>query len=138
MATDHYILLADDDLTLAEMYSERLKASGFTVDVVHDGQACLDRVKSTKPDLILLDIMMPKLNGLDVLKALKADPETADIPVVLLTALIQELDKVKAITNQAVEYYVKSETMPGVLIKQINRILSVEAKTAEPEAKNEA
>jgi len=124
MADNQKILLVDDDLTLVEMYSERLKAAGYKVEVAHDGQACLDIVKQNKPDLILLDIMMPKMNGLDVLKTLKADPATANIPVVLLTALIQELDKVKAITNQAVEYYVKSETMPGALIKQISRILS--------------
>lgn len=126
MTSNQKILLVDDDLILVEMYSERLKAAGYKVEVAHDGQTCLDIVKERQPDLILLDIMMPKMNGLDVLKVLKGDPATADIPVVLLTALIQELDKVKNITRQAVEYYVKSETMPGALIKQISRILASE------------
>src|SRR5687768_14676909 len=112
MAEGKRILLVDDDLTLSEMYAERLRAAGYSVTVAHDGEAGLKESKN-KPDLILLDIMMPKMNGLDVLKNLQGDPETAKIPVVLLTALIQELDKAKGITSGAVDYYVKSETMPG-------------------------
>ncbi len=121
------ILLVDDDLTLSEMYSERLKASGYDVSVVHDGEAGL--VESRKmPDLILLDIMMPKVNGLDVLKQLKADPELSKIPVILLTALIQELDKAKGIAGGAVDYYVKSEIMPVDLLKHIDTVLASGSK----------
>ena len=125
MATGKHILLVDDDIVLSEMYAERLKASGFTVTVEHDGEAGLAAAKN-KPDLILLDIMMPKMNGLDVLKQLKADATLEKIPVILLTALIQELDRVKGIKGGAVDYYVKSEVMPGDLIKRIEKVLAGE------------
>lgn len=118
------IVLVDDDLTLSEMYSERLRAAGFNVTVVHDGEAALAEAKK-KPDLMLLDIMMPKINGLDVLKEIKADPELKDMPVILLTALIQELDKAKGIAGGAVDYYVKSEVMPGDLIEHITKVIGV-------------
>lgn len=116
------ILLVDDDMVLSEMYAERLRGAGYQVIVAHDGEAGLAEATAKLPNLVLLDIMMPKMNGLDTLKALKADPRTADIPVVLLTALIQELDKVKGITSGAQEYLVKSEVMPGELIERIARI----------------
>ena len=122
MAKGKHILLCDDDVVLTEMYAERLKAAGYEVTVVHDGEAGLEQAKK-KPDLILLDIMMPKMNGLDVLKALKSNDELKEIPTILLTALIQELDKVKGIGGGAVDYYVKSEVMPGDLIKRIDAIL---------------
>lgn len=124
-----HILLVDDDLTLSEMYSERLKAAGYVVTVAHDGEAGLEQAKK-KPDLILLDIMMPKINGLDALKVLHADPELKDIPVILLTALIQELNQAKAITGGAVNYFVKSEVMPGDLIKYIERTLGGKGKAS--------
>lgn len=117
------VLLVDDDVTLADMYSERLKAAGYEVVRAMNGEEGLEEVKAHKPDIILLDIMMPIVNGLDVLKQLKADPATEHIPVILLTALIQELDKVKAISSGAAEYYVKSGTVPGDLIKHIDDIL---------------
>ena len=117
------VLLIDDDVSLADMYTERLVAAGYDVIRAMDGEQGLVEAREHKPAIILLDIMMPKVNGLDVLKHLKEDPSTAGIPVILLTALIQELDKVKAITGGAVEYYVKSETVPGDLIKHINKVL---------------
>lgn len=127
-----HILLVDDDLTLSEMYAERLKAAGYAVTVAHDGEAGLEQAKK-KPDLILLDIMMPKINGLDVLKTLHADPELKDVPVILLTALIQELNQAKAITGGAVNYFVKSEVMPGDLIKYIERTLGGKGKATDTE-----
>lgn len=126
------ILLVDDDLTLSEMYGERLKASGYDVTVVHDGEAGLAEAQK-KPDLILLDIMMPKVNGLDVLKQLKASAELRTIPVILLTALIQELDKAKGIAGGAVDYYVKSEIMPGDLLKHIEQVLKAQEEKAKAE-----
>jgi DNA-binding response OmpR family regulator len=117
------ILLVDDDLTLAEMYSERLKSEGYQVAMAHDGTAGLAAVKAKKPDLVLLDVMMPKTNGLDVLKQIKADPEIADIKVILLTALIQEPGQINEISKQAAGYVVKSETTPGELVAKIKALL---------------
>lgn len=121
------ILIVDDDLTLREMYEERLKAEGFAVDAAQDGEEALQKAKTDKPNLILLDIMMPKINGLDVLKMLKADDDTKHIPVLLLTALIQDIDRTKGLTSGADDYIVKSETMPGEVIDKIKKTLEKSA-----------
>lgn len=131
MANGKHLLLVDDDMTLSEMYAERLKQAGYEVTLAHDGEAGLAAAK-THPDLILLDIMMPKMNGLDVLKAIKDDPATASIPVVLLTALIQEMEKHKGVTTGAAGYFVKSEIMPGDLIEKIEAILKSSGNPAQP------
>lgn len=126
------ILIVDDDLTLREMYEARLKAEGFSVDSAKDGEEAVQKAKTNKPNIILLDIMMPKINGLDVLKMLKADDETKEIPILMLTALIQEADKQKGLASGADDYIVKSETMPGEVIAKIKEVLEKPAnqKTA--------
>lgn len=117
------ILLVDDDLTLREMYEERLKAEGFMIVQASNGEEALNKAKDIKPSIILLDIMMPKINGFDVLKGLKADPELKDIPVIILTALIQDVDRVQGDKLGATDYIVKSETMPGEVIIKIRNAI---------------
>lgn len=121
------ILLVDDDLTLREMYSERFKADGFTVEMAKDGEEALSKATELRPNVILLDIMMPKINGLDVLKKLREQDETKDIPVIVLTALIQDREKMESITRGADDYIVKSETMPGEVIQKIKTVLEKRA-----------
>jgi len=118
------ILLVDDDLTLREMYEERLKAEGFIITQASNGEEAIKLAKETKPQIVLLDIMMPKVNGFDVLKNLKADPSTKDIPVIVLSALIQDVDRVEGKKLGAVDYIVKSETMPGEVIAKIKNAIS--------------
>jgi len=122
------VLLVDDDLTLREMYIERFKAEGFTVESAKDGEEALSKAHDLKPNIILLDIMMPKLNGLDVLKRLKADKETAEIPVIVLTSLIQEREKIESITGGADGFIVKSETMPGDVVAKVKEVLERNSK----------
>lgn len=117
------ILLVDDDLTLREMYTERLKAEGFTVETAKDGEEALAKAKDLMPNIILLDIMMPKINGLDVLKKLKQNSDTKNIPVIVLTALIQDREKMESITRGADDYIVKSEIMPGDVIEKVKNLL---------------
>jgi DNA-binding response OmpR family regulator len=117
------ILLVDDDLTLREMYMERLKAEGFTVEMAKDGEEALEKAADLHPNIILLDIMMPKINGLDVLKKLKGSDQTRDIPVIVLTALIQDREKMESITRGADDYIVKSEMMPGDVIAKVKNLL---------------
>lgn len=119
----HKILIVDDDIILRQMYEERLKAEGYEIDSAADGEEALKIAKEKQHDLILLDIMMPKINGLDVLKMLKADEDTKNIPIILLTALIQDVDKQKGLAFGASDYIVKSETMPGEVIEKIERVL---------------
>jgi DNA-binding response OmpR family regulator len=117
------VLLADDDLTLSEMYSERLKAEGFNVIVARDGQEALDKTKESHPNVILLDVMMPKFSGIEVLKKLKADPETKDIPILILTALVQDKQKMDSMASGADDYIVKSESMPGDVVAKVHAAL---------------
>jgi DNA-binding response OmpR family regulator len=87
------ILVVDDDPLVIRLVKEILKTQGFAVETAKDGIDAMVMVKANKPDLIVLDIMMPELNGYDVLKTLKFQDEYKKIPVILLTAREQELDK---------------------------------------------
>lgn len=117
------ILLVDDDLTLLEMYEDRLRAEGFEIVQATNGEEALKKAREKKPDLIILDIMMPKVNGFDVLKNLRADEEYRNIPIIVLTALIQDVDRVQGKKLGATDYIVKSETMPGEVIAKIKKAL---------------
>lgn len=132
------ILLVDDDLTLREMYTERLKAEGFAVDTAKDGEEALQKATNSRPNIVLLDIMMPKINGLDVLKKLREQESTKNIPVIVLTALIQDREKMESITRGADDYIVKSETMPGDVIAKIRRVLEKRAANSPATANSGA
>lgn len=123
MANSSHILLVDDDENLVEMYGERFKLSGYKVTIARNGEEALTEVQKEKPDIILLDVMMPKLDGYGTLSALKSDPKTKDIPVVMLSALIQDLNMKKASELGADEYLIKSEVMPGQVVGQVERFL---------------
>lgn len=118
------ILIVDDDITLRDMYGERLKAEGYEIDVATNGEEAIQKVQGgAKPDLILLDIMMPKVNGFATLDMLKNTPEYKNIPIILLTALIQDENKVRGLDSGAADYIIKSETMPGDVIKKVKDVL---------------
>ena len=118
------ILIADDDITLRDMYQTRLETDGYKVLVAADGEEALQVVKDQNPKVVLLDIMMPKMNGLDVLATMKKDEEMKKIPVIILTALIQDLTKVKSLLGGADDYLMKSEVMPGEVIKKVEGVLA--------------
>jgi CheY-like chemotaxis protein len=117
------ILLADDDVTIQELYKERLEVEGYTVLIAKNGEEALEMARGSKPRLILLDIMMPKMNGLDVLAELKRDDVTKNIPVIILTALVTEYEKVKSISSDFKDYVVKSDTTPGDVVEKIKKAL---------------
>lgn len=123
MSEEKKILIVDDDVTLREMYEERLKYDGFVVIGASDGEEALKKTKEEMPSLILLDIMMPKMNGVDVLTHLRADENTKDIPVIVLTALIQEIDKVKSLMTPKDGYLIKSEQMPKEVLAKVHSII---------------
>lgn len=87
------ILVVDDDPTVIKLLEGVLKAQGFEVALAHDGIDAMVQVKNTKPDLIILDIMMPELNGYEVCSHLKFDPQYKSIPILILTSREQELDE---------------------------------------------
>ena len=124
------VLIVDDDITLRDMYAERLKAEGFEAEIAGNGDEGIEKAKSSRTDVILLDIMMPKTNGFVALEKLKQDATTKDIPNIMLTALIQNENKTRSVTSGADDYIVKSETMPGEVIEKINKVI---AKRKPPE-----
>src|SRR3990167_4201537 len=107
------ILLAEDDITLSEMYSERLRQEGFSVVMAKDGQEAVNVVETVHPSAMILDIMMPKMNGIDVLKQLKQSEDTKNIPIIIVNALVQEIDTIKNLLGPQDAYMIKSEVMPG-------------------------
>lgn len=117
------VLMADDDAMLLEMYKERLTLAGYIVEAEDNGEALLAKVKEFNPDLIMLDIMMPKMDGYKTLTSLKSDPTTKDIPVVMLSALMRDFNKEKAMEGGADDYLIKSEAMPSDVITKIEQVL---------------
>ena len=87
MAQGKYVLVVDDDLDLVEAIATNLEARGYEVGKAYDGVEGLESIKSRRPDLVVLDVMMPRMNGYEVCEQLKNDPEYREIPVILLTAV---------------------------------------------------
>ena len=117
------ILIVEDDPLMSRMYQKIFTFEGYEVEMAGDGQEGLEKTRSGKPTLILLDIMMPKMNGLQVLEKLKADPETKTIPVVMLTNLAGQQDAETALSKGAVKYIIKSEYEPKQVANMVKEIL---------------
>jgi DNA-binding response OmpR family regulator len=113
------ILLVEDDDGLASVYVTRLQAEGFDVRRVANGEEALATALSYRPDLILLDVMMPKVSGFDVLDILRNTPETANLKIIMLTALSQQSDKERAEALGVDEYLVKSQVVIADVIERI-------------------
>ncbi len=113
------ILLVEDDDALASVYTMRLKGEGFVVTRVANGEDALAAAKEHKPDLILLDAMMPKVSGFDVLDILRNTPETANLKIIMLTALSQETDKQRAQGLGVDDYLVKSQVVISDVVDRI-------------------
>jgi DNA-binding response OmpR family regulator len=117
------ILLVEDDDALANVYLIRLQAEGFDVKRVTNGEDALVTVLSYRPDLVLLDVMMPKLNGFEVLDILRNTPEVGSVKVIILTALSQEADKKRAEELGVDDYLVKSQVVIADVIDCIKKHL---------------
>lgn len=118
------ILLAEDDRFLRKAAETALKRHGFTVLAAVDGEEALRMARTEAPDLILLDLIMPKLQGFEVLRALKADAATAAIPVIILSNLGQDSDVKQAMEAGAAGYFVKANLSLQDLVKQVGEMLA--------------
>ncbi len=118
------IVLVEDDTFLGGMYVTKLNLEGFDVKLADDGEKGLKLVKSEMPDLVLLDIILPKMSGFDVLKDIKADDKIKDIPVILLTNLGQREDVQKGIKLGAKDYLIKAHFMPSEVITKIKNLVN--------------
>ena len=121
----HRILLVEDDQGLAAVYKQRLEAEGFEVQHCGNGEDALSSAIAFKPDLILLDVMMPKISGFDVLDILRNTPETANIRIVMLTALSQPKDLERAKNLGVDDYLVKSQVVIADVVARIKHHLGL-------------
>lgn len=119
------ILLVEDDEALAQVYKSRLDIEGFETRWVGNGEEALSVAIEFKPELILLDVMMPKISGFDVLDILRNTPETAHIRVVMLTALSQPKDKERAESLGVDDYLVKSQVVIGDVVERVKHHLGM-------------
>ena len=101
------ILIVDDEQDIVELLSYNLEKERFSIVKAYDGEAALALVRSEKPDLMILDLMLPKMNGLDVCKAVRRNPETANLPIIMLTAKGEEIDKIIGLEVGADDYITK-------------------------------
>lgn len=118
------ILLAEDDRFLRRAAEAALRRHGFTVLTASDGEEALRMVRDQAPDLILLDLIMPKLQGFEVLRTLKEDPQTSPIPVIVLSNLGQESDVKGAVEAGALAYLIKANLALEDLVKRVEEALT--------------
>ena len=119
------ILLVEDDDALASVYRARLELEGFDIREVANGEDALSATLDYKPDLILLDAMMPKISGFDVLDILRNTPETANVRIIMLTALSQAKDKERAEGLGVDDYMVKSQVVIGDVVARVKHHLGL-------------
>lgn len=119
------ILLVEDDTALAAVYRSRLELEGFDIKEVNNGEDALSAAVEFRPDLILLDAMMPKISGFDVLDILRNTPETTNIRVIMLTALSQAKDKERAESLGVDDYLVKSQVVIGDVVDRVKHHLGL-------------
>ncbi len=118
------VLLVEDDIALREIYSARFTAENFEVITADDGEQALSQAIKERPDIIILDIMMPKISGFDVLDILRSTPETKNVKVIVMSALSQESDIQKGKQLGADAYLVKSQTTLSDVVNKVQEILA--------------
>jgi two-component system, OmpR family, alkaline phosphatase synthesis response regulator PhoP len=116
------ILVVDDEIYIVHILDFSLGMEGYEVVTALDGEQALEKARAEKPDLIVLDIMMPKLDGYETCKRLKADPETKDVPVILLSAKGRNVDQ-KVGFEVGADDYITKPFSPRKLVERINAIL---------------
>ena len=117
------ILIIDDSKFTRTVYESELKQENIQVETAEDGEAGIAKAKSEKPDLVLLDMILPKKDGFDVLRELKADSNTKDIPVIVFSKLNQKSDIDEALKLGAIKYLPKGRYTPKQVLTQIKKIL---------------
>lgn len=121
----HRVLIVEDDQFLRELLDRKLKSEGFAVETAIEGESALTKVKTFKPEIVLLDVILPGVDGFSILEQLKADPALVGIPVVMLTNLGQKDDVEKGMKLGAVGYLVKAHFTPGDIVVKVKETLKI-------------
>lgn len=124
------IVCAEDDKLISDSLIDGFTAAGFEATPAYDGEEAIAKIKEVKPDVILLDIMMPKLDGFGVAWELKADPETANIPVVMLTNLSDSETVSKILEAGVTDYLLKSEQTIDQIVAKVKEVLTRSPKAS--------
>ena len=119
------ILTCDDEKRIVRLIQVNLERQGYEVITAYNGVECLEKVQEDRPDLIVLDVMMPEMSGFEVLEKLKSNPDTETIPVIMLTARAQDVDVLRG-WQSGVECYLTKPFNPMELIAFVKRIFSME------------
>jgi DNA-binding response OmpR family regulator len=117
------ILLVEDDSFLIDIYTTKLKESGFSVDVASEGDEAVRKAKEEKFDLVLLDIVLPKVDGWDILKQIKAESKLKDLKVIIISNLSQKEEVEKGMNLGASKYLIKAHFTPSEVVKEIKEVL---------------
>ena len=117
------ILIIEDDKFLRELIAQKLTKEGYEISEAVDGEKGVEAVKETKPDLVLLDLILPGIDGFEVLSRMKADPLLAEIPVIILSNLGQKDDIERGLKIGAVDYLIKAHFTPAEIIEKVNAVL---------------
>jgi two-component system sensor histidine kinase/response regulator len=135
MDTKTKILIVDDTIDTVELLRKRLRSEGYETAEAYDGEECLSRVDEVRPDLVILDVMMPKLNGYEVCKRLKSDENTRYIPVLMLTAKSEVVDKIRGLDIGADDYLAKPFDYKelSARVRSLLKIKAAHEKLAEEE-----
>ena len=118
------VLIVEDDNFLSSILKGRLEKDGFTVSQAFDGDEGIEMIRQLKPDIVLLDLIMPKVSGFEVLESVEADPELNTIPIVVASNLGQDSDIVKAKNLGATDYYVKVQTSIDEIALMVKNVLA--------------
>lgn len=117
------VLIVEDDSFLAGMYLTKFGLEGFSVELASDGKEGVRKAKEWRPDIIMLDVVLPVMDGFAVLEAIKTDADTKTIPVILLTNLGQKGDVERGLSLGAVDYLIKAHFMPSEVIEKVKHYL---------------
>ncbi len=123
MADQKNVLLVEDEPLLANLLKQRLEKEGMTVTLNRDGEEALKTLHEMKPDLILLDIILPKISGFELMETLSADPQLERAPIIIISNLGQESDMEKGKSLGAVQYFVKAKVSIEELVQNVKTFL---------------
>ena len=116
------VLIVEDEAALVELLSYNLEKNGFRTSIARDGEEAILAIAETKPDLVLLDWMLPYVSGIEICRRLRRDPETRELPIILLTARGEEGDRIRGLDSGADDYIVK-QFSPSELIARVKAVI---------------
>ncbi|MFA6485849.1 MAG: response regulator [Candidatus Magasanikbacteria bacterium] len=123
--SDTTVLIVEDDVFLSQIYQKKFEIEGFKLVTADNGEKAFTEAKKKKPDIILLDILLPKMDGFAVLEKIKNDREIQNIPVILLTNLGQKEDVDKGLEVGAADYLIKAHVKPSEVVDRVRKILNL-------------